>query len=118
MRLASGFALIGPAIRPLLTGTLLGLPALLQIIAVGLGVLLISGVWTSLVGILVVINSLWNIFVSGEPWRWTLLAALGAALALIGPGAWSIDARRFGWRRIEISDRRDQGPPNSHDVHG
>jgi hypothetical protein len=31
---------------------------------------------------------------------------------LIGPGAWSIDARLFGWRRLEIGDRnrRDSLP--------
>ena len=28
------------------------------------------------------------------------LATLGAALALMGPGAWSVDARLSGWRRI------------------
>lgn len=31
-----------------------------------------------------------------------LLATLGASLALLGPGAWSIDARLFGWRQIAI----------------
>ncbi|HEX6650766.1 MAG TPA: hypothetical protein VF075_14545 [Pyrinomonadaceae bacterium] len=31
-----------------------------------------------------------------------LLASLGVALALLGPGNWSVDARRSGWRRIEI----------------
>jgi hypothetical protein len=35
-----------------------------------------------------------------------LLVALGAALAMIGPGAWSLDARLYGWRRIEIPKRR------------
>jgi hypothetical protein len=31
-----------------------------------------------------------------------LLATLGIALALLGPGAFSIDACRFGWRRIDV----------------
>lgn len=31
-----------------------------------------------------------------------MLATLGAALALLGPGAFSIDARMFGWRRIDL----------------
>jgi putative oxidoreductase len=31
-----------------------------------------------------------------------LLATLGAALALLGPGAFSIDACMFGWRRIDV----------------
>jgi hypothetical protein len=25
-------------------------------------------------------------------------------LALLGPGAWSIDARLFGWRRIDVQN--------------
>ena len=42
-----------------------------------------------------------------DPWVSVLLASLGVAIALLGPGAWSVDARRFGWRRIEIR-RRDE----------
>jgi hypothetical protein len=34
-----------------------------------------------------------------------LLAALGAGLAMIGPGAWSVDARLFGRKRIRIPQR-------------
>jgi hypothetical protein len=30
---------------------------------------------------------------------------------LIGPGAWSIDARLFGWRRLEIRDRKSEDSP-------
>ena len=33
------------------------------------------------------------------------LAVLGAVLAMVGPGAWSIDARLFGRKHINISDR-------------
>ena len=29
-----------------------------------------------------------------------------AALAMLGPGRWSVDARLFGWKRIEASPRR------------
>ena len=35
-----------------------------------------------------------------------LLGTLGAALALLGPGAWSADARLFGWKRMDIRDRK------------
>jgi hypothetical protein len=41
---------------------------------------------------------------SGHPWRWIMLAALGAA-GTDRAGAWSIDARLFGWKRFEIRDR-------------
>jgi len=32
-----------------------------------------------------------------------MLATLGARLAIVGPGAWSIDARLFGRKHIEIA---------------
>jgi hypothetical protein len=37
-----------------------------------------------------------------------LLGTLGAAVALVGPGAWSVDARLFGWKRINIGNRKSQ----------
>ncbi len=41
-----------------------------------------------------------------------LLATLGAALALLGPGALSLDAWIFGWQRIDMPDaRRDRSTP-------
>jgi len=33
---------------------------------------------------------------AGDPWISCILAILGATLAMIGPGEWSIDARLFG----------------------
>jgi len=38
--------------------------------------------------------------VPADPWNCIFLGALGAALALVGPGAWSVDAYLFGWKRI------------------
>jgi hypothetical protein len=33
-----------------------------------------------------------------------MLAVLGASLAMVGPGAWSIDARLFGRKQIHMPD--------------
>ena len=107
--------MVAQAVAPLLVASL-G-PALLQVVSIGLGMLLTVGLWTPLVGTLVTIDSLWNVFVSGHPWRWSMLATLGAALAVIGPGAWSIDARLFGWKRVEIGPPKNPVPPTSHDPH-
>ena len=82
-------------------------------LSIGLGLLLLAGLWTPVVATLVAAGALCNIFSSGEPWCWIMVATLGAALALIGPGAWSMDARLFGWRRLEIRDKKIQdSPPN------
>lgn len=41
---------------------------------------------------------------SGDPWIFVAQATLAAALAMTGPGAWSIDARRFGRKHIDLKD--------------
>ena len=108
MRLSAGMALVVQGVLALLAGPPLGAAVLFQALSIGLGILLLAGLWTPVAGTLVAAAALWNVFSSGHPWRWIMLATLGAALALIGPGAWSIDARLFGWRRLEIRDRKSQ----------
>jgi putative oxidoreductase len=107
MRLSAGMVLVIQGVLALLAGPPLG-AVLFQALSIGLGLLLLVGLWTPVAGALVAADALWNVFSSGYPWRWIMLATLGAALALIGPGAWSIDARLFGWRRLEIRDRESQ----------
>jgi uncharacterized membrane protein YphA (DoxX/SURF4 family) len=98
------------AVSALLAGPHLGV-VLLQALSVGLGILLLLGLWTPVAGTLVAALALWEVFSSGHPWRGIMLATLGASLALIGPGGWSVDARLFGWKRLEIRDRTSQGSP-------
>ena len=74
-----------------------------HVIAAGGGLLLLFGLWTSVAGAIVAIMELLIAFShSNDPWVSVLLASLGVALALMGPGAWSVDAQLFGWKRIEI----------------
>ena len=110
MRLSAGMAMVVQGVLALLGGPPLeAVP--FQILSIALGLLLLAGLWTPVAGTLVAAEALWNVFSSGDPWLWIMLATLGAALALIGPGAWSIDARLFGWKRVEIRDRKSQDSP-------
>lgn len=77
-----------------------------QIIEAAAGILLLVGLWTPLVGTVVAILEVWMVFSrAGDPSLPIMLAALGAALAMIGPGAWSLDARLFGRKHIRIPKR-------------
>jgi putative oxidoreductase len=66
------------------------------------GLLLIIGLWTPVVGAVVAVAQLWVLFSRPFPYPFLhfFLALLGAALAMLGPGAWSIDARVFGRKRL------------------
>jgi uncharacterized membrane protein YphA (DoxX/SURF4 family) len=71
-------------------------------IAVAAGIFLLVGLWTPVVGILVAIVEVWIVFaVAGNSSVPLMVATIGAALAMIGPGAWSVDARLFGRKHIE-----------------
>ena len=68
----------------------------------GSGILLIPGLWTPIAGTLVALIALGQVLTrAGDLWAPLLLATIGGGLAMLGPGLWSIDARLFGWKRIE-----------------
>src|SRR5258708_3464947 len=70
------------------------------------GVLLLIGFLTTMAGVLVVIVELWTALSRADNLRTCIvLAVVGAALAMLGPGIWSLDARLFGRKRIDIGDR-------------
>jgi len=83
------------------------------VLAIGAGILLIAGLWTPIVGTSVALIEVWKIIMlSGDKWVWLLLGTAGAALAMLGPGLWSIDARLFGWKRIEAPPRKTSSQSN------
>jgi putative oxidoreductase len=40
-----------------------------------------------------------------------LLGVSAAALTIIGPGDWSLDARLFGWKRLNIQTQKSEITP-------
>ena len=112
---ANGWPGVGLLLQRLLTATLLvrlGIIELAdksfsssmipQMIAACAGILLLAGLWTPVVGTLIAVVELWIAWTyAGDPWIPITLATLGATAAMIGPGAWSIDARLFGRKHIE-----------------
>jgi uncharacterized membrane protein YphA (DoxX/SURF4 family) len=107
MRLVVGIALVVHWVAALRSGPPIE-PAILDVLATGAGTLLLLGLWTPIAGALVTVIELWDTFSHlHNPWIHILLGTFGAALTLLGPGAWSVDARLFGWKRIDIRDRKN-----------
>jgi putative oxidoreductase len=105
LRLVAGIVLIHHGLIGLLGVHPLE-PVTREVIVAAAGMLLLVGLWTPMTGALVAIIELWIAFSRPDDlWTPLLLGALGAGLAMLGPGAWSIDARLFGRKRIEIRDR-------------
>jgi len=73
-----------------------------ELIGAGLSIFILLGLWTPIVGTLVSLIEVWVFLSRGmDVWIPIILATLSATLAMIGPGAWSVDARLFGRKHIE-----------------
>lgn len=98
-RLVTGIALLHNATAQLETPAAgLMIPA---IVGAVLGLFILAGLWTPLVGASIAAVELWVVLAGGSDiWMSLMVAVFGGTLAMIGPGAWSIDARLFGRKRI------------------
>jgi putative oxidoreductase len=73
-----------------------------HVVSASAAILLVIGLWTPIAGVVIAIDESWTaVSHSANPWIFILLATLGASLAMIGPGAWSLDARLYGRKHIE-----------------
>jgi putative oxidoreductase len=98
-RLVTGSALIFHGVAPLNQFSAAG-PSIPQVVGAVLGLFIVAGLWTPLTGGLVAVIELWIVLSGAGNELPLILAALGGTLAMIGPGAWSIDARLFGRKHI------------------
>ena len=127
LRLVDGFGLVAELMHLFTPAGTLWEPTSMLLLSFALGasaLLLIVGLQTSVAGsasaICTVGAALYgrhylNLLGSGMD-AWIFLFAivffLSGSLALLGPGCYSLDARLFGWRMIELSTRQ----PNSKDA--
>jgi uncharacterized membrane protein YphA (DoxX/SURF4 family) len=117
LRLGVGIALIYLGIR-LLFGAL-GAPMTVAryfVEAAG-GIFLLAGFWTPVMGALIALDELWiafSLYPSQPETRLIhiFLAVLTTGVAMLGPGAWSIDARLFGRKRFKMGDRNRVRKPS------
>jgi putative oxidoreductase len=108
LRLLTAVALIHFGIAGVLAAPSLAI-VILQITGIAAGVLLLIGLWTPVAGTLAAVVKVLIALSrfsshSGDPWIAIIQAVLGTALAMVGPGAWSIDALLFGRKRIDIPE--------------
>ena len=74
-------------------------------------IVLLAGLWTPAMGALVALDEVWIAFSSyshpyEDKWIPIFLAGIAVSVAMLGPGAWSIDACLFGRKRFDIDRTR------------
>jgi putative oxidoreductase len=82
------------------------------IAAVG-GAFMLAGLWTPVIGGVVALNEVaiaLSPYPSGQQTSWIFLTVLAIGVAMLGPGAWSVDALLFGRKRLQIDRPRKKRP--------
>jgi putative oxidoreductase len=79
------------------------------------GILMLAGLWTPVIGTLVALDEIWIALSLHSPrredtWIHIVLAILAVSMTMLGPGAWSIDARLFGRKKFDIDRTRGRRP--------
>ena len=106
MRTVVGLALVSGAGSALLSSPAIPM-TILSVLLAAAAILLLIGLFTPIVGTVVaLIESCRLVTVPADRLVYLLVATFGAALAMLGPGLWSVDARLFGWKRIEATPRK------------
>ena len=111
MRLVVGIALIWRAIDKLSSSAPIHVNALYAV-AISSGLLLLIGLWSPVAAAVLVLIELWRILWKlDDPWISFLLGTMALALAFLGPGFWSLDARLYGWKVINLPPQKGKSEP-------
>ena len=105
LRLAEGIpSILEGTLHTLSSGaTIAALPYAADIVS---GLLLIMGFWTPIGGLLQALVELSSVL-AGAGYEHIIRGMIGVSLAMLGPGAWSVDARLFGRKRIDVTVLKD-----------
>jgi putative oxidoreductase len=97
LRLCDGLLLLVHS--AILSDFKMSLEGLAQLVAAGAGSLILVGLATPIAA---AVGGVTVLCIAAPTETHIVLATIGVSLALLGPGAWSIDARLYGRRRIDL----------------
>jgi putative oxidoreductase len=105
LRLAEGIpSVVQGSLHALSSGAVIAaLPYAADILS---GLLLVAGFWTPIGGMLQALVEFSSVL-SGAGYEHIVRGMIGLSLAMLGPGAWSVDARLFGRKRIDVTVLKD-----------